>query len=178
MTPRQSIDIFLEPDLSPLYPVVAHLSTQISFHSGLTPVQKAKLVVHCLTRSCVFGDLSVLQFLLTDSQAQAYVDLGIRDEDGIGLISITIHGFGGDSDREVEREECVRFLASQGADMSADKGNVVSGLQLIKTDRVQLASWLDAITPCCTPCAAHPCIVSYDTWLFPFCLDRKGTHPT
>jgi len=66
---------------------------------------------------------------LTDSQAQAYVDLGIRDEDGIGLISITIHNFGGDSDREVEREECVRFLASQGADMSPDKGNVVSGLQ-------------------------------------------------
>lgn len=137
MIPKQSLDILPEPDLSPLYPVVAHLSTQISSHSGLTPVQKAKLVAHCLTRSCVFGDFSILQFLLRDPQAQAYVDLGFRDEDGVGLISLTIHGFGGDSDRDIEREECVRFLASQGADMSPDKGIVALRFAINQADHVQ-----------------------------------------
>jgi len=122
MTSKQLIDISPEPDLCPLYPAVAHLSTQISSHSGLTPGQIAKLVAHCLTRSCVFGDLSILHFLLNDPQAKIYADLGFRDEDGIGLISLTIYGFAGDSDRDVEREECVRLLCSQGADMYADIG--------------------------------------------------------
>lgn len=111
-----------EPDLLPLYPAVAQLSSQISSHSGLTPEQKAKLVSHCLIRSCVFGDFTVLQFLLNDPQTKSHIDLGSRDEDGVGLISLAIQGFGGDADRDIEREECVRFLASQGADMSADKG--------------------------------------------------------
>jgi hypothetical protein len=75
-----------------------------------------------MARACVFGDLTVLQFLLADQQAQAFVDLGVRDEDGLGLVSLTIHGFGAESDRDVEREECVRLLIAQGADLAADKG--------------------------------------------------------
>ncbi|CAA7258656.1 unnamed protein product [Cyclocybe aegerita] len=120
-TPPHTIDISPEPDLHPLYPTIAQISQQISSDSGLSPAQKAELVSHCLTRACTFGDISVVQYLLTDPQAQAHVDLGLRDEDGVNLISLAIHGFGGDSDRDVEREECVRLLVSQGADMSADK---------------------------------------------------------
>jgi hypothetical protein len=116
------MDFYPEPDLHPLYPAVAQLSGQISSHSGLTREQKAKLAAHCLLRSCVFGDFTVLQFLLNDPHTQSHLDLGFRDEDGVGLISLTIQGFGGDADRDIEREECVRLLAAQGADMSADKG--------------------------------------------------------
>ncbi|KAF8971413.1 DIL domain-containing protein [Flammula alnicola] len=120
-TPMQPIDLSPEPDLHPLYPTIPQISQQISRDSGLNPSQKVELVAHCLTRACVFGDISVVQYLLTDPQAQAHVDLGLRDEDGVGLVSLAIHGFGGDSDRDVEREECVRLLVSQGADMAADK---------------------------------------------------------
>ncbi|KAK0198200.1 DIL domain-containing protein, partial [Armillaria mellea] len=95
------------PDLHPLYPSTAYIAVLLSSHSGLTPDQKAELVVHCLARSCIFGELSVLQYLLSDPQAQSYVDLGIQDEDGQGLISLAIHGFGAESERDVEREECV-----------------------------------------------------------------------
>ncbi|GAW06078.1 Dilute domain-containing protein [Lentinula edodes] len=45
----------------------------------------------------------------------------MRDEDGVGLVSLTIQGFGAESERDVEREECVRLLIAQGADLSADK---------------------------------------------------------
>ncbi|KZP03002.1 hypothetical protein FIBSPDRAFT_769591, partial [Athelia psychrophila] len=71
-------------------------------------------------RSCVFGELSVLQYLLSDAHAQSYIDLGTRDEDGVGLISTTILGFGSESERDIEREECVRLLIAQGADMQGD----------------------------------------------------------
>lgn len=115
-------DLTPEPDLHPLYPTTAHIAVLLSSHSGLTPSQKTELVSHSLTRACVFGDLAVLQYLLSDPQAQAHVDLGLRDDDGIGLISLAIHGFGADTDHDVEREECVRLLIAQGADTSADKG--------------------------------------------------------
>ncbi|KAK0464906.1 DIL domain-containing protein [Desarmillaria tabescens] len=117
----QSLDLSPEPDLHPLYPSTAYIAVLLSSHSGLTPDQKAELVAHCLARSCVFGELSVLQYLLSDPHAQSYVDLGIRDEDGQGLISLAIHGFGAESERDVEREECVRLLIAQGTDMSPDK---------------------------------------------------------
>ncbi|KAF8168194.1 DIL domain-containing protein [Crassisporium funariophilum] len=119
-TPSLLIDLSPEPDLHPLYPTTAQISSQIGSHSGLDPAQKGVLVAHCLTRACAFGDISVVQYLLSDSQAQGHVDLGLRDEDGIGLISLAIQGFGGDSDRDVEREECVRLLVSQGANIAAD----------------------------------------------------------
>ncbi|KAH9487020.1 Dilute domain-containing protein C25B8.08 [Psilocybe cubensis] len=117
----QPIDLTPEPDLHPLYPTVSQISEQLGPNSGLDPSQKAELVAHCLTRACAFGDITVVQHLLTDPQAQAHVNLGLRDEDGVNLISLTICGFGGDSDRDIEREECVRLLVSQGADMTADK---------------------------------------------------------
>ncbi|KAG7099151.1 hypothetical protein E1B28_001022 [Marasmius oreades] len=90
-----------EPDLSPIYPT-------------------ALLVSHSLTRACVYGELSVLQFLLVQPEAQMHVDLSVRDEDGVGLVSLAIHGFGSESERDVEREECVRLLIFQGADLNAD----------------------------------------------------------
>ncbi|KAF8640500.1 hypothetical protein AX17_000162 [Amanita inopinata Kibby_2008] len=115
------LDLSPEPDLYPLYPTTAYIESLVSPHSGLAPAQKAELVSHSLTRSCVFGDFTVLQFLLSDPHAQVHVDLGSCDEDGLGLVSLTIHGFGAESERDVEREECVRLLVAQGADMGPDK---------------------------------------------------------
>jgi hypothetical protein len=120
-SPSFQLDLSPEPDLHPLYPTPGYITPLLSPHSGLAPSQKEELVAHCLIRSCVYGDLSVLSYLLGD-QAQAYVDLSIRDEDGLGLISLAIHGFGAESEHDVEREECVRLLIAQGADVSADKG--------------------------------------------------------
>ncbi|KAF9496117.1 hypothetical protein BDN71DRAFT_1446529 [Pleurotus eryngii] len=110
-----------EPDLHPLHPTIPNIALLLSSHSGLAPSQKAELVTHCLTRACVFGDLQVLSFLISDSQAQAFVDLGIRDDEGLGLVSLTIHGFGSESDKDVEREECARLLVSQGGSLVADE---------------------------------------------------------
>jgi len=59
-----------------------------------------------------------LSFLFSDPQSQALVDLGVTDEDGLGLISLTILGFGLESDRDVEREECIRLLVSEGAEVN------------------------------------------------------------
>ena len=59
---------------------------------------------------------------MTEPHARVHLDLGVRDEDGLGLISLAIHGFGGDNDRDVEREECVRLLVTHGADMQPDNG--------------------------------------------------------
>ncbi|KAJ8584704.1 hypothetical protein M405DRAFT_936460 [Rhizopogon salebrosus TDB-379] len=116
------LDFSLEPDLHPLYPTSSYLSQLLSPDSGLAPSQKTELVSHSLSRACVFGDLSLLQYLLSDHQAQSYIDLSIREEDGLSLISLAILGFGSESERDVEREECIRLLIAQGADPgSADK---------------------------------------------------------
>lgn len=117
-----SMDLSPEPDLHPLYPSPTSIEPLLSPHSGLSPPQKAQLVSHCLTRACVFGDLSVLSYLLSDPHAQTFVDLTVRDDDGLGLISIAVLGFGSESERDVEREECVRLLVSQGADANGDNG--------------------------------------------------------
>ncbi|KAL0951306.1 hypothetical protein HGRIS_008013 [Hohenbuehelia grisea] len=114
-------DLSPEPDLHPLYPTVQNIALQLSSDSGLAPAQKSELVAHCITRACVFGDISLLLYLISDPQAQSHVDLGYQDEDGLGLVSLTIYGFGAESDRDVEREECVRFLVSQGAELGPDK---------------------------------------------------------
>jgi hypothetical protein len=116
-----------EPDLHPIYPTSQQISALLSGDSGLAPAQKAELVSHCLLRACLFGDLSILSSLLSDSQAQQHVDLSAQDEDGLGLIEAAILGFGTESDRDVEREECVRLLVSQGADVNrADRGASLS----------------------------------------------------
>ncbi|KAG1881575.1 DIL domain-containing protein [Suillus tomentosus] len=116
------LDFSPEPDLHPLYPSSNLISHLLSPDSGLAPSQKSELVSHSLSRACVFGDLSLLQYLLSDHQSQPYVDLSTRDEDGLSLISLAILGFGSESERDVEREECVRLLIAQGADAtSADK---------------------------------------------------------
>ena len=118
-----SVSFEPEPDLTPLYPTPATVSPLLSPNFGLEPGQKTQLVAHCLVRACVFGELSLLTYLLRDPQAQPYVDLCIRDEEDISLISTAILGFGSDSDRDIEREECVRLLLSEGADIGApDKG--------------------------------------------------------
>ncbi|KAG2350276.1 hypothetical protein BDR05DRAFT_9958 [Suillus weaverae] len=116
------LDFFPEPDLHPLYPSSSFMSHSLSPDSGLAPSQKSELVSHSLSRACVFGDLSLLQHILSDHQSQPYVDLSARDEDGLSLISLAILGFGSESERDVEREECVRLLIAQGADATcADK---------------------------------------------------------
>lgn len=109
------IDLTPGPDLHPLYPHPSHVAPLLAPSSGLSPQQRKELVTHCLTRACVFGDIQVLSYLLSDPQAQAHVDLNVQDDDGLGLITVAILGFGADSDRDVEREECVRLLVQEGA---------------------------------------------------------------
>ena len=115
---QHPIDITPEPDLHPIYPSPSTVALLLAPYSGLHPAQKAELVSHTLGRACLFGDHSLLSFLFSDPQAQAFIDLGVRDEDGLGLVSLTIFGFGPESDRDVEREECVRLLVSEGADVN------------------------------------------------------------
>ena len=177
-TPTLPIDLSPEPDLHPLYPTITQISEQISADSGLNPSQKAELVAHCLTRACAFGDISVVQYLLTDRQAQAHVDLELHDEDGVGLVSLAIFGFRGDSDRDMEREECVRLLVSQGADLNPDQGRQILTLfQLSKLKQfIIVESWLDSFTPCCTPRTPDSCGVFNDPWLLSFCAHREETY--
>jgi hypothetical protein len=138
-----------EPDLNPLYPTTSYIAPLISPHSSLSSPQRATLVANSLTRACVFGELSVLQYLISDPQAQPHLELGFQDEDGQGLVTLVIHGFGADSDRDVEREECVRLLVGQGAYIGTDKGDVkVSCLQLQFTSD----EWLKLVgRPCIMP---------------------------
>jgi hypothetical protein len=119
----QELDLTPEPDLHPIYPTAAYISESLSGESGWDPAQKAELVAHTAHRACVFGDLPLLQFLVLDAQAQTYLDLAWTDEDGLNLVDVAILGFGADSDRDVEREECVRFLISQGVNIqNTDNG--------------------------------------------------------
>lgn len=121
MTLQTLVNLSPEPDLCPLYPCTSHIALLLSSHSGLSHSQKNEFVAHCLNRSCVFADIVVLQHLLSEPTARSHVDLGQHDEDGIGLVSLTIHGFGAGSDRDMEREECIRLLVSEGANLLADK---------------------------------------------------------
>jgi hypothetical protein len=122
-----STDLEPEPDLQPIYPTTAYISSLLSADSGLTPAQKSELVSHCASRACIFADLQLLSFLVQDAQAQTYLDLGTQDEDGFTLTDVAILGFGAESDRDVEREECVRFLVAQGADVKqVDNGTYLS----------------------------------------------------
>ncbi|THH09469.1 hypothetical protein EW145_g1987 [Phellinidium pouzarii] len=119
----QGVDFAPEPDLYPLYPSPSDVSRLLSIASGLSPAQKSTLVTHCMTRACVFAELSFFQYILHDPQAHLFLDLNTQDEDGLVYVSVIILGFGSDSDRDVEREECVRLLIAEGADVNIpDKG--------------------------------------------------------
>jgi len=73
---------------------------------------------------------------------QPYVDLSTCEEDGLSLISLAILGFGSESERDVEREECIRLLIAQGADpTSADKGEHFRFFLTLLTDIRLLAGW-------------------------------------
>jgi hypothetical protein len=173
-----AMDLIPEPDLHPLYPSPGQITHLLSPHSGLDPSQKAILVCHCLSRACLFGDLALLQYILTDPQARPYVDLSTRDEDGFGLISLAIQGFGPESDREVEREECVRLLIAQGADVSnADNGEWRS-LCVIYTYTQVFVSWMDPSSSCCYIGTTKPGIVLNDPRLLTLFGDKKTTDTT
>ena len=112
-----------EPDLHLLYPTSAEVSRLLSSNSALTPAQKHTLVTHCMTRACVFADIQFLQYIIHDPHAAAFIDLDFQDEDGLVYASVIILGFGAESDRDVEREECVRLLIAEGANINIpDKG--------------------------------------------------------
>ncbi|KAI0734627.1 DIL domain-containing protein [Fomitopsis betulina] len=117
-SPAPPIDLGVEPDLQPLYPTPAQIAHLLSPYVGLSPQQKAELVSHCLMRACQFGDMLIMSHLLTDPNAHPFVDLAKREEDGLSLISTTILGFGSESEKDIEREECVRLLVSEGCDVT------------------------------------------------------------
>jgi hypothetical protein len=174
--PLQQLDLSVEPELHPLYPNPAQIKPLLSANSGLSPLQKTELVVHCISRACLFADLAVLQYLVLDPQAQAYVDLGVRDEDGLGLVSLTIYGFGAESERDVEREECVRFLISQGADVNAaDNGEQQHQYHSHPIDTTFITgSWMDSSSSCSSQVPSDADIISDDSWLLPvFCYSSE-----
>lgn len=173
------MDLTPEPDLHPLYPSPVQIAHLLSPHSGLDPSQKAILVRHCLSRACLFGDFALLQYILTDHQSQQYVDLSTRDEDGFGLISLAVQGFGSESEREVEREECVRLLIAQGADVSdADNGKWRPLVEVYGHVTQVFVSWMDPASSCCYISTTKPGVVLDDPWLFTLLGDKKTTDTT
>lgn len=115
---------FLQLDLRPLYPTPPLLSHHLSASSTLTPDERRTLVNHSLTRACMFADMVLLTFLLYDDRCNRWLELETQDEDGNSMISSCILGFrgveaGNDVERELEREECVRLLVKEGADLSS-----------------------------------------------------------
>lgn len=176
--PLGAMDLTPEPDLHPLYPSPGQIAHMLSPHSGLDPSQKAILVCHCLSRACLFGDLALLQHILTNRQAQPYADLSARDEDGLGLISLAIQGFGSESDREVEREECVRLLIAQGADVSnADNGELRSLVEYIQSLKY-FVSRMDPSPSCCYISTNKFGIVLDDPRLLTLLGDKKTADTT
>ncbi|KAG8867732.1 hypothetical protein FRC20_005043 [Serendipita sp. 405] len=113
---------FPQLDLHPLYPTPALLSQHLSTSSTLTPDERKTLANHSLQRACAFGDLSLLIFLINDERCNKWIDLEEKDEDGNTMVSVCITGFrgneGGNIERELEREECVRLLIKEGADLN------------------------------------------------------------
>ncbi|CAE6534475.1 unnamed protein product [Rhizoctonia solani] len=108
--------------LLPSLPTPALLAVHLSSDSKDTEDEKRALVTHALNRACLFGDQGLLTFLLHDPAARTLTNLDARDEDGVSLASLTVQGFTPKLDhevdeRDVEREECVRLLVHQGADI-------------------------------------------------------------
>jgi hypothetical protein len=139
-----------EPDLHPLYPEPQCVQ-RLLIEPGLSSQQKQTLVEHSLLRACTFADLPLLSFLLSDLRPRPYVDLNLRDEDGLSLVSITIVGFGTVTDRHMEREECVRLLIQEGADLdSADYGETTIPLPRSSTLTDPNLSRMDCTTLRCS----------------------------
>ena len=131
-----STSTFLPPlDLHPLYPTPNLLSQALDSSSTLTPSERTTLVNHSLSRACLFANLGLLTFLLKDERCNRWVELEGRDEDGATAVSVCIMGFRGatelgkadqtqdegeevEVERELEREECVRLLVKEGADLT------------------------------------------------------------
>lgn len=165
-SPVPPVDLGVEPDLQPLYPTPAQIAHLLSPYVGLSPQQKAELVSHCLTRACHFGDMLILSHLLTDPNAHPFVDLAKR-EDGLGLISTTILGFGSELEKDIEREECVRLLVSEGCDVTtADQG--LSELPFFLCHIHMFRRRLDTLALCCASRDPDPSVLSSNTRGFRF----------
>ncbi|KAG8931066.1 hypothetical protein FRC01_001883 [Tulasnella sp. 417] len=113
-----SIDFISEPDLYPIYPTPQTL-VELLDGPALTVEQRRILVAHSLAKAVLFGDIALLTFILRNSLTSSHVDLSVVDDDGLGLVSQAILGFGEESERDIEREESVRLLISEGADIAA-----------------------------------------------------------
>lgn len=121
-----------ELDLTPPYPTPSSLTQQLS-SKVLSIDQRRSLVNHSLARACLFADLTLLTFLFNDETAEELLDLNVKDEDGLCIISQTIIGFGEDIERVVDREECIRLLIAKGAptnEPDACKSESLSGIPL------------------------------------------------
>lgn len=126
-----SIDFISQPDLYPIYPTPQTL-VELLDGPALTIDQRRILVAHSLSKAVLFGDIALLTFILRNSLTRNHVDLSVVDEDGLGLVSQAILGFGEESDRDVEREESVRLLISEGADIvTGDSGMCVRVSQIL-----------------------------------------------
>lgn len=166
-SPAPPIDLGVEPDLQPLYPTPAQIAHLLSPYVGLSPQQKAELVSHCLMRACQFGDMLIMSHLLTDPNAHPFVDLAKREEDGLSLISTTILGFGSESEKDIEREECVRLLVSEGCDVTTpDQG--VPERPHFRRGAHMLHRRLDTPALCCTSRNPDPSDLSSNTRGFRF----------
>ncbi|KAG8858754.1 hypothetical protein FRB96_004891 [Tulasnella sp. 330] len=102
------------PDLYPLYPTAQGVDGVLN---SLTIDQRHTLAAHALSRAILFADIALLTYLLRTKRTRVLMDLSIKDEDGLGLVSQAILGFSQDIERDIEREECIRLLISEGADM-------------------------------------------------------------
>ncbi|EJU01084.1 DIL-domain-containing protein [Dacryopinax primogenitus] len=111
-----------EPDLAPLQPKPVDLLPLLGDPDHLSVSQKRALASHALRHALLFADIALLIFLLNDPTAKPSLDLTIADEDGRGVLTIAMMGFGTeDAEREMDREECCRMLLVAGA--SIEKGD-------------------------------------------------------
>lgn len=172
-SPIERVNFAPEPDIHPLYPTAPGVSRLLSATSGLTPAQRSTLVSHCMTRACVFADLSFLQYILHDSQAHAFLDLNFQDEDGLVFASVIILGFSQDSDRDVEREECVRLLIAEGADMTIpDKGMCMLLHYLSRRSLMPLVSRMDTTSSRILVSSSDPHITLAHSWMLSAFCDK------
>ncbi|KAG9014801.1 hypothetical protein FRB94_008959 [Tulasnella sp. JGI-2019a] len=114
MPAQEYIDLSPGPDLYPLYPTPQDIDGALD---RLTNGQGHTLTTHALFRAILFADMTLLTFLLRSKRTRKLLDLSMKDEDGLGLVSQAILGFSHDIEMDIEREECIRLIISEGADM-------------------------------------------------------------